>query len=57
MAEDKKPDLNPSTMGGAARLLKDPDALDRAIEHGLGSPSKDPTYDATSVPLAPKKKD
>lgn len=45
--DDKKPDINPTTMAGARRLLSDPKALDEAIEHGLGRPEKDPTYDST----------
>ena len=54
---EKKPDLNPSDMAGARRLLSNPDALDKAIESGLGASRPDPTYDKTNVPAAmPKRK-
>lgn len=56
MADKKQPDLNPTDMAGARRLLSNPDALDKAIESGLGASRPDPTYDKTNVPLAPKRK-
>lgn len=46
--EEKDRQINPTNMAGATKLLKaGPEAVDRAIEGGLGKfkQQRDPTYD------------
>ena len=47
--EEMERQLNPTNMAGATKLLRDPEAMDRAISSGLGKvkAKPDPTYDDT----------
>lgn len=51
--DDEQKQINPTNMAGAHKLImQGPDAVERAMEEGLGKPTfkpgPDPTYDKTS---------